>query len=67
MRVRLCRDSIEAAADAVIAELGDLGGSGGVIVAAPDGSAGWAFNTAGMYRGMIGHDAAAEIAIYGDE
>ena len=46
---------------------GARGGSGGVIVAGPDGSAGWAFNTAGMYRGMISHDAPAEIAIYGDE
>ncbi len=66
-RVRLAGDTIEDAADALIDELGDLGGKGGVIVVTPDGSAGWAFNTPGMYRGMIGHDTPAEVAIYGDE
>jgi beta-aspartyl-peptidase (threonine type) len=66
-RVRLSDDSIESAADMVIQEVGELGGVGGVIVVAPDGSGGWAFNTAGMYRGMMSHDSAAEIAIYGDE
>jgi beta-aspartyl-peptidase (threonine type) len=66
-RVRLADDTIESAADVVIQEVGDLGGVGGVIVVAPDGSGGWAFNTPGMYRGMISHDGAAEVAIYGDE
>jgi beta-aspartyl-peptidase (threonine type) len=66
-RARLKGENIEAAADAVIAELGEMGGSGGVIVVSPDGSGGWAFNTPGMYRAMISHDGKPEVAIYGDE
>jgi beta-aspartyl-peptidase (threonine type) len=66
-RMRLAGDTVEQAADMVIDELGALGGLGGVIVVAPDGSGGWAFNTPGMYRAMIAHDSAAEVAIYGDE
>jgi beta-aspartyl-peptidase (threonine type) len=66
-RIRIGNESIEAAADAVIDEVGDLGGVGGVIVVAPDGSGGWAFNTPGMYRGMISQDGDGEVAIYGDE
>jgi len=56
----------DAAAD-VIAEVGALGGKGGVIVVAPDGEGGWAFNTPGMYRARIGSAQTAQIAIYGDE
>jgi beta-aspartyl-peptidase (threonine type) len=66
-RVRLADETIEAAADGVIAELGALGGLGGVIVVGPDGSGGWAFNTAGMYRGIATHDGPPEVAIFDDE
>ena len=66
-RVRMKNENIEEAADALIEEVGALGGSGGVIVVAPDGSGGWAFNTTGRYRGMASHDSAPEVAIYGDE
>lgn len=66
-RVRLKGETIEDAADAVIGELGAMGGSGGVIMVSPDGWGGWAFNTPGMYRAMAGHDGAREVAIYGDE
>lgn len=66
-RVRLAGDSIDDAADALVAELDDMGGKGGVIVVSADGSGGWAFNTPGMYRAIATHDAPSEIAIYGDE
>ncbi|MFD1949155.1 isoaspartyl peptidase/L-asparaginase family protein [Sphingomonas arantia] len=66
-RVRLSGTTIEDAADTIIDELGELGGKGGVIVVGPDGSGGWAFNTPGMYRAIATHDAAPEVAIYGDE
>jgi beta-aspartyl-peptidase (threonine type) len=66
-RVRIDGETIEAAADAVIEEIGDMGGVGGVIVVAPDGSGGWSFNTPGMYRGMATHEGDHEVAIYGDE
>ncbi|MFS0738161.1 isoaspartyl peptidase/L-asparaginase [Sphingomonas sp. 1P06PA] len=66
-RVRLGGWTIEEAADALVSELGDMGGKGGVIVVGRDGSGGWAFNTPGMYRAMATHDAPPEIAIYDDE
>jgi beta-aspartyl-peptidase (threonine type) len=59
-------ESAGQAADAVIAEVGSLGGSGGVIVVTPAGEAAWAFNTPGMYRGIAGPDG-KRVAIYGDE
>lgn len=66
-RVRLGGWTIEEAADALVFELGEMGGKGGVIVVGRDGSGGWAFNTPGMYRAMATHDAPPEIAIYDDE
>jgi hypothetical protein len=32
-----------------------------------DGPGGWAFNSAGMYRGRVSAGAAAVVAVYGDE
>ena len=57
---------IQAIADGVIADMGGLGGAGGVILVTPWGHGVTAFNTPGMYRG----DASPEgrsVAIYGDE
>jgi len=42
---------IQRIADEVIADLGALGGDGGIIYATPWGQAGSSFNTPGMYRG----------------
>ena len=58
---------MQAAADALIAELSSLGGKGGVITAPVHGEAGWAFNTPGMYRGLEDASGARRVAIYGDE
>lgn len=66
-RVRLGGETMQQAADGVIADLGELGGSGGVIVATPEGFGGYSFNTPGMYRGMVSSEAEASVAIYGDE
>ncbi|HUQ14074.1 MAG TPA: isoaspartyl peptidase/L-asparaginase [Novosphingobium sp.] len=66
-RMRLKRESAQAAADAVIAEVGALGGSGGVIVAAPDGSTAFAFNTPGMYRARADSAGLTEVAIFAGE
>ena len=65
-RMRLDVEDAQGAADAVIAELGEIGGSGGVILVSAKGEAVWSFNTAGMYRGRASGDA-REVAIYGDE
>ena len=63
----LQEEDVQAIADGVIAEMGALGGSGGVIVTTPLGHGIYSFNTPGMYRGMAGHGLEASVAIYGDE
>lgn len=65
-RIRMLGESAAAAADKVIADVGALGGSGGVILVTPEGDAAWAFNTPGMYRGLISAEA-RKVAIYADE
>ena len=59
-------ESAAVAADTVIADVGALGGSGGVIVVTPQGEAVWAFNTPGMYRGLASAEG-SRVAIYADE
>lgn len=66
-RMRLLGESAQAAADAVIAEVGELGGDGGVIVAAPDGTTVFSFNTPGMYRGRADSSGVHEVAIFAGE
>ena len=53
--------------DAVIADVGSLGGDGGVIVVTRDGHPLFSMNTSGMYRGRATSDGLREVAIYGDE
>ena len=66
-RVRLGGDALLSAARAVIKDVGGLGGTGGVIVVGPQGEGGWAFNSAGMYRGKVSSGSDPVVAIYGDE
>jgi beta-aspartyl-peptidase (threonine type) len=65
-RVRLAGQSVGDAAQATIAAIGDLGGTGGLISIGADGSSGWCFNSAGMYRGLAGAGG-RHVALYGDE
>ena len=65
-RMRFEGEGPQAAADAVMAEVVALGGSGGVIVVSPAGEAAYSFSTPGMYRGMAS-PAGRSVAIYGDE
>ncbi|MGZ8333646.1 MAG: isoaspartyl peptidase/L-asparaginase family protein [Allosphingosinicella sp.] len=65
-RMRMLGESAAIAADKVIADVGSLGGSGGVILVTPAGDAAWAFNTPGMYRGMASAEG-SRVAIYADE
>ncbi len=62
-RLRLTGAGLDAIADDLIADLGDLGGKGGFIAVTPDGRARWAFNTPGMYRGIVGANRDAEVLI----
>ena len=66
-RMRFEGEDAKTAADHVIKELGELGGSGGVIVAAPDGTFAWSYNTPGMYRGKANSAGVKMVGIYGDE
>jgi beta-aspartyl-peptidase (threonine type) len=43
-----------------------MGGTGGVIVAAPDGSAAWHFTTPGMYRARLSSEGGREISVFED-
>ncbi|MFN3944628.1 MAG: isoaspartyl peptidase/L-asparaginase family protein [Allosphingosinicella sp.] len=65
-RIRIGGESAQAAADAVMAEVGELGGTGGVIVVTPRGEGVYSFNTPGMYRGEASA-AGRSVAVYGDE
>lgn len=66
-RVRLARDTVQSAADTVMAAVKALGGNGGVIVVAPGGEACWSFTTPGMFRGRLCAGGVAEVAVYGDD
>ena len=59
--------TVQAAADAEIAEVGNIGGDGGVIVMGKDGVHAFSMNTSGMYRGAVSSTSPARVAIYGDE
>ena len=65
-RMRMLGESAKVAADQAIADVGALGGSGGVIVVTAAGEAAWAFNTPGMYRGIASAEG-RRVAIYADE
>lgn len=54
-------------ADAVMAEVAELGGDGGVILVTPEGHAIFSFNTTGMYRGRANSEGLNEVAIFGGE
>jgi beta-aspartyl-peptidase (threonine type) len=66
-RIRLLGDSARTAADTVIAELGRIDGDGGVIFVGADGSAGWSFNTPGMFRACVTASTKPLVAIFADE
>uniref|UniRef100_UPI0025CF7C08 isoaspartyl peptidase/L-asparaginase n=1 Tax=Sphingomonas sp. TaxID=28214 RepID=UPI0025CF7C08 len=66
-RVRLTGEALQTAADAVMADVHALGGSGGVIVTGPDGDTVWSFTTLGMNRGRATSAGERSVAIYNDE
>lgn len=65
-RMRLLGESAQAAAEAAMAEVGALGGNGGVIVAAPGSAPVFAFNTPAMYRGRADSSGLHELAIFAE-
>ena len=56
MRMMIGGESLQAALDAVLADVVALGGNGGLIAVAPSGESAWGFTTPGMYRAVAGPD-----------
>ena len=65
-RVRLGGESLQAAVDGTLADIRELGGTGGLIAVAADGGAAWGFTTPAMYRG-IADAGSRRVAIYAEE
>lgn len=63
-RLRHAGQSLDQAAQAVIGELGALGGSGGVVAVDRTGALALPFNTERMYRGYVRDGAPIRTAIY---
>jgi len=66
-RIRLLGEDAGTAADAALAGIVALGGTGGVIVATPGGDTVWRFSTPGMYRACTNAAGERTIAIFGDD
>ena len=67
-RMAYLKETPQQAGEAVINQvIPRLGGDGGAIVLAADGSIGTPFNTEGMYRGWVGADGVPHVALYSDE
>ena len=65
-RMRLAREDIQTALNGVLDDIGDLGGTGGLIAVAPSGQCAWGFTTRAMYRGVVDAESRM-VAIYADE
>jgi beta-aspartyl-peptidase (threonine type) len=65
-RVRLGGDSLQAALDGVLADISELGGTGGLIAVAPTGEAAWGFTTPAMYRGSANANS-RKVEIYSED
>ena len=65
MRMLIGGEELQAALDAVLADVVALGGNGGLIAVLPSGQAAWGFTTPGMYRAMA-RDGAREVHVFGE-
>ena len=65
-RMRLGGQTLDQAADGVLAELARVGGEGGLVAVDAAGRVALPFNSEGMYRGTIGPDGVALVAIHGE-
>jgi len=65
-RVRLANQPLPAALEAVLQDISDLGGTGGLIAVAPTGECAWGFTTRAMYRGVADAEM-RKVAIYANE
>jgi beta-aspartyl-peptidase (threonine type) len=66
-RMSMKGESAQAAADATLADVAQLGGDGGVIVVGANGDAVFGIEASGMYRGRATSAGVNQVAIYKDE
>ncbi|QGZ93493.1 isoaspartyl peptidase/L-asparaginase family protein [Terricaulis silvestris] len=66
-RMELNSDDADDAANLVMREVGEMGGSGGVIVIDGNGRYAWVMNTPGMYRGQLRQGGYPLVQIFADE
>ncbi|HEX7236264.1 MAG TPA: isoaspartyl peptidase/L-asparaginase [Gammaproteobacteria bacterium] len=66
-RIAWQRASAQEAADATIADIGSIGGDGGLVVMDGSGRIAFSMNTSGMYRGWATSGVPAGTAIYSNE
>ena len=64
-RVQIGGEPLQQALDAVLADIKELGGKGGMIAIAPSGEMAWGFTTPAMYRGMADAEG-RRVAVYAD-
>jgi beta-aspartyl-peptidase (threonine type) len=60
-------ETVQSAASATIADIGSIGGDGGLIAIDGAGHVAFAMNTSGMYRGWVTSSVPAATAIYSNE
>ena len=65
--IPLTANVAQGVADAVMQEVAEAGGDGGVILMTPEGEPIFSFNTTGMYRARATSEGKNQVAIYGDE
>ncbi len=65
MRMMIGGETLQAALDAVLADVVALGGNGGLIAVTPSGETAWGFTTPGMYRARADADG-REVHVFGD-
>lgn len=63
-RIKLQQKTVREASEETIAEIGDIGGTGGLIALDRHGNYAAPFNTSGMYRGMITAEGEIEFYIF---
>jgi beta-aspartyl-peptidase (threonine type) len=65
-RIRLAGSSLQRAVDDTLADIKEMGGTGGLIAVTPSGDAAWGFTTPGMYRGVAG-PGGRTVAVYSED
>jgi beta-aspartyl-peptidase (threonine type) len=66
-RIAWLKLPVQQAADATVADIGSIGGDGGLIALDGSGRIAFAMNSSGMYRGWITSAQPAATAIYSSE